>query len=55
MAYNPNLYRSKNVYLQNELCEKAEKRAEALYMNFSTYVRHLIVQDLESGRQGIFR
>ncbi|KKR08890.1 MAG: hypothetical protein UT36_C0003G0010 [Candidatus Peregrinibacteria bacterium GW2011_GWF2_39_17] len=51
MPYNPNLYRSKNIYLPNELCDKAEQRASDQYMNFSTYVRHLIVRDIESTKK----
>ena len=46
MAYDPDHYRSKNIYLPLKLCKASEKRASELYMNFSTYVRHLIVTDL---------
>lgn len=46
MPYDPQFYRSKNVYLPIELSKKAEEKAEKLYMNFSVYVRHLIVKDL---------
>lgn len=47
MAYNPEYYRSKNVYLPKALCEQAEKKAVNQYMAFSVYIRHLIVEDLK--------
>lgn len=47
MAYNPQYYRSKNVYLPKELCEQAERKAANQFMAFSVYIRHLIVEDLK--------
>lgn len=47
MAYNPDNYRLKSVYLPNQLCSDAEKQAKSEYMNFSAYVRKLIVEDLK--------
>lgn len=47
MPYNPQYYRSKNVYLPKELSMLAEKKAASRYMNFSVYVRNLIVEDLK--------
>lgn len=50
MSYAPDKYRSKNVYLPKILCNQAEKRAAALFMNFTVYVRKLIVEDLQKTR-----
>lgn len=47
MPYKPNEYRSKNVYIPRSLCDQAERRAASLYMNFTVYVRKLIVEDLQ--------
>ena len=47
MSYNPQNYRSKNVYLPKELCELAERKATSQFMAFSVYIRHLIVEDLK--------
>ncbi len=52
MSYSPDKYRSKNVYLPNNLCDLAEKRAGKLFMNFSVYVRKLIVEDLQNMESG---
>lgn len=51
MAYNPEKYQSKNVYLPRGLCRLAEKKAQSQFMNFSVYVRSLIVSDLK--KEGI--
>jgi hypothetical protein len=47
MSYDPSKYRLKSVYLPNELCTDAEDQAKREYMNFSAYVRKLIVEDLK--------
>jgi hypothetical protein len=47
MAYNEKNYTLKSVYLPNQLCSDAEKKAKSEYMNFSAYVRRLIVEDLK--------
>ena len=47
MSYNPNQYQSKNVYLPKELCSLAEKKAKSQFMNFSVYIRSLIVEDVK--------
>ena len=47
MSYNPESYRLKSVYLPIPLCLVAEKKAKSEYMNFSAYVRKLIVEDLK--------
>lgn len=47
MSYSPEHYQSKNVYLPKELCVMAEKRAKDQFMNFSVYIRSLIVDDLK--------
>lgn len=47
MSYKQNTYQAKNVYLPKELCKMAEERAERQFMNFSVYIRALIVKDLE--------
>lgn len=47
MSYNPKHYQSKNVYLPKELCALAEKKAKSQFMNFSVYIRSLIVEDLK--------
>lgn len=46
MSYDSNIYTSKNIYLPKELAKKTEERAKSLYMNFSSYIRHLIVSDI---------
>lgn len=53
MSYKPDQYRSKNVYLPIDLCDQAEKRASALFMNFTVYVRKLIVEDLQKTRSEV--
>lgn len=50
MSYKPDQYRSKNVYLPKSLCDQSEKRAAALFMNFTVYVRKLIVEDLQKAK-----
>lgn len=50
MAYNPEKFRLKSVYLPKQLCSDAEKQAESEYMNFSAYVRKLLVEDLKKSR-----
>jgi len=47
MTYNPDHYRLKSVYLPIPLCQKSEAKAKSEYMNFSAYVRKLIVEDLK--------
>ncbi len=47
MSYKSDQYRSKNVYIPRALCDQAERRAASLYMNFTVYVRKLIVEDLQ--------
>lgn len=51
MSYKPDQYRSKNVYLPRGLCDQAEKRAATLFMNFTVYVRKLIVEDLQNAKR----
>ena len=46
MSYNPNKYQLKSLYLPHQLCNDAENRAKSEYMNFSAYIRKLIVEDL---------
>jgi len=53
MPYDSNLYTSKNIYLPKELNTQAERRAKELYMNFSAYVRHLLVKDLTKPNSNI--
>lgn len=48
MGYDPKRYRSKNVYLPNDLCLLAEQKASSQFMAFSVYIRHLIVEDLKN-------
>lgn len=47
MPYNSNKYQLKSVYLPKRLASDAEKKAKKEYMNFSAYVRKLIVDDLK--------
>lgn len=47
MSYDPENYRLKSVYLPKALCADAEKQAKHEYMNFSAYIRKLIVEDLK--------
>lgn len=47
MAYDPTTYKLKSIYLPNQLCDNAGKQAKSEYMNFSAYVRKLIVEDLK--------
>lgn len=44
--FDSNNYRLKSVYLPKQLCADAETQAKLEYMNFSAYVRRLIVDDL---------
>ena len=48
MPYDPENYRLKSIYLPNQLCADAEGMAKSEYMNFSAYVRKLIVEDLKN-------
>ena len=50
MSYKPHEYRSKSVYFPRGLCDQAERRAAALYMNFTVYVRKLVVEDLQKAK-----
>jgi len=45
--FDPKNFRLKSVYLPVELVVKAEKRAKGEYMNFSAYVRRLVIEDLK--------
>jgi hypothetical protein len=47
MGYDKQQYQSKNVYLPKELCTIAEEIAKSRYMNFSVYIRSLIVEDVK--------
>lgn len=49
MAYDSTKYQLKSVYLPKQLCTQAESKATSEYMNFSAYVRKLIVDDLKKG------
>jgi len=45
--FDPKNFRLKSVYLPLELAGNAEKQAKKQYMNFSAYIRSLIVEDLK--------
>ena len=45
--FDPKNFRLKSVYLPLELAGMAEKKAKAEYMNFSAYIRRLIIEDLK--------
>lgn len=47
MPYNAENYQLKSVYLQRKLANLAESKARSEYMNFSAYVRKLLVEDLK--------
>jgi len=47
MAYDPENFRLKSVYLPKTLCSAAEKQAKYEFMNFSAYIRKLVVEDLK--------
>ena len=47
MAYDPDRYQLKSVYLPRPLCRIAEAEARNDYMNFSAYIRRLIIDDLK--------
>lgn len=43
------IYKSKALSIDPNLLQDAEERARTLGMNFSDYVRRVIIQDLEKG------
>lgn len=45
--FDPKKFRLKSVYLPLELVNVAEKRAKGEYMNFSAYIRKLVIEDLK--------
>lgn len=45
--FDPKNFRLKSVYLPVELASNAKTKAKREYMNFSAYVRSLIVEDLK--------
>jgi len=45
--FDPKNFRLKSVYLPLELVNTAEKRAKGEYMNFSAYIRKLVIEDLK--------
>ncbi len=53
MIKNQIPYKSKNIYMPKELCILAENRAKSLYMNFSAYIKLLIVNDVEKEKSKI--
>lgn len=45
--FDPKNFRLKSVYLPLELVGLAESKAKREYMNFSAYIRSLIIEDLK--------
>lgn len=45
--FDPKNFRLKSVYLPLELVGLAEKKAKGEYMNFSAYIRKLVIEDLK--------
>lgn len=45
--FDPKNFRLKSVYLPVSLVEVAERRAKGEYMNFSAYIRKLVIEDLK--------
>lgn len=45
--FDPKNFRLKSVYLPLELAGLAENKAKAEFMNFSAYIRSLIIENLK--------
>jgi hypothetical protein len=45
--FDPKNFKLKSVYLPIELLSLTEKKAKGEYLNFSSYIRTLIVKDLK--------
>lgn len=45
--FDPKNFRLKSVYLPMQLASLAEGKAKSEYMNFSAYIRSLIIEDLK--------